>query len=149
MGLDWLPVIIASMVIGASSYQSTGGFDIAELEEGALELSVAGESLTVLPRDISYVNVYTSPETGLQIALQTEAAAWLAGVTSAHIGQPMSLSICGAEITAPVIREVIVSGDVLITGGYDTDMLDAASQVLYGQINCFEFLSIYEATHGQ
>ncbi|MCP3969971.1 MAG: hypothetical protein GY717_06585 [Rhodobacteraceae bacterium] len=61
---------------------------------------------------------------------------WFAETTRANVDAPMTMSICGDEVSAPVIREPILGGELMIAGPFDRAELDAMMLVIAGHVDC-------------
>jgi SecD/SecF fusion protein len=67
----------------------------------------------------------------VDLTLDAEATALFADYTGRHIGEYFAILLDGTVLTAPVIQEAIVNGDVQITGGDPGGFpLDAAQQLV-------------------
>ena len=54
-----------------------------------------------------------------------EARQIAAGATGAAIGQPMAILLDGEIVSAPVVRERIAGGQLMITGGFSNERAEA------------------------
>lgn len=59
----------------------------------------------------------------LQLVLTPEAAAVLGVHSSAHVGEVIAIVVDGSVVSAPIIREPILDGRLLIESGADSDDL--------------------------
>lgn len=73
--------------------------------------------------DVRSVQVTTDAggAVALAIGLKAKAARRLSEATLARIGEPMAIVHNGAIVSAPIVRDRIVSGRFLVTGGFSAD----------------------------
>jgi len=110
----------------------------APAEHRPLRLAAPDTARDIHPSEIRSAGLTTDYTGGLAIELSFDDAVrdWFATTTRDNVGNTISVLICGAEVTAPVIREPILAGNVLITGNLDAVEWSSLLAVVAGQFDC-------------
>ncbi|SRR6056297_91376 len=104
--------------------------------EAVLSLGVGARTLDIPPSAIAEMDISESGGiTDVFLRLMPGASDALAHLTEEAIGRTMTLSVCGAPLIAPVVRERIGSGTVYIAG---TTMIraEAMRALWHGRARC-------------
>jgi preprotein translocase subunit SecD len=113
-----------------------------------LSLSVEDVTLDILPASIAEMDISESGDiTDVFFRLMPGATEDFARFTGEGIGRTMTLSVCGATLMAPVVRERIDSGTIYLAG---TTMVraEAMRALWHGRASC-DTLDPEVFEHGQ
>lgn len=126
-----------AVVIVAATLATTPGAALAARCGGppaaaALVFETADQRFTAAPDTISDVHVASdiNDEPGVSITLCGEAAAALARLTAASIGEPMTLRLDGRTVIESYVVAPISDGRMMISGG----LTEAEAEALVDEI---------------
>jgi preprotein translocase subunit SecD len=84
-----------------------------------LQLNVIQETLSLNKSDIvSAEAISWNGQHAVRIKLGPDAAKRFGEITSRHVGKPMQIVIGDRILTTPVIKQAIMRGELVISGGY-------------------------------
>lgn len=93
----------------------------AETAPGVILFSVGEERLEIACGDVEEIDViedhFGFP--ALSVVLNPKAAKAFAALTGRHVGQAMAIAVAGETVSEPVIREPLLTGRFLISGGFE------------------------------
>ena len=124
-------VIAALLMQGAAAGACEAGFELrawAGPQGGAAEDIAHYRTDPVLTaRDVAAAERVAGADgsPAVLVRLNGPAAARFAVATGAAIGQPMAILLDGEIVSAPVVRERIAGGQLMITGGFSNERAEA------------------------
>ncbi len=140
-GLGGLLGALAGAVAGIADPAPPGPVEInrsAPAEHRPLRFEAPDRAVDVHPGDIVEASKARdwSDRDALSLTFGPDLAMWLAEATTAHVGNPIAVSLCGQQIAAPIVMEPILGGSVQISGALSSEEIDAYLQVIAGRIDC-------------
>ncbi|WP_224816518.1 hypothetical protein [Hasllibacter sp. MH4015] len=112
---------------------------LAAQGSAVLEIASPSDTRLVQPSDMVRAEPGFDPSTGqplLTLQFAPAMAAWFEAETAEHIGERIELRVCGEVVTAPVVREVIPGGTVVVTGSFTAQETEALAARLSGAAPC-------------
>jgi preprotein translocase subunit SecD len=94
----------------------------SDQKEALLVFAVENEKVELASSDIIYLQLsepHGGNEWSVSFKMSKEKAVLFGKFTEKHVDRPMSISLCGKLIFAPVIREPIYGGAAMLPVGHD------------------------------
>lgn len=110
-----------------------------EIPTQNLRITSPSDVRDVPPGDIVAASAIFDDVTGqymISLTFGAELSAWFATETGEHVGEIIEIIVCNEVVTAPIVREVIANGAVVISGNLTKPEAETQVARIRGEFHC-------------